>query len=78
MPEGPPLLKERRHLTDKAAEQLWLSLQAQGWQQQMSEDNGSAANQYPKKNPLLLSVKPGMTVVMTEEESWWVGYVLYK
>ena len=31
MPEGPPLLKERRHLTDKAAEQMWLSLQTQGW-----------------------------------------------
>ena len=31
MPSGPPLLKERRHLTDKAAEQLWLSLQTQGW-----------------------------------------------
>ena len=23
MPSGPPLLKERRHLTDRAAEQLW-------------------------------------------------------
>ena len=31
MPEGPPLLKERHHLTDKAAEQMWLSLQTQGW-----------------------------------------------
>ena len=31
MPEGPPLLKERRNLTDKAAEQMWLSLQTQGW-----------------------------------------------
>ena len=31
MPEGPPLLKERRHLTDRAAEQMWLSLQTQGW-----------------------------------------------
>ena len=31
MPSGPPLLKERRHLTDRAAEQLWLSLQTQGW-----------------------------------------------
>ena len=30
MPSGPPLLKERRDLTDKAAEQLWLSLQTQG------------------------------------------------
>ena len=31
MPSGPPLLKERRHLTDKAAEQMWWSLQTQGW-----------------------------------------------
>ena len=31
MPSGPPLLKERRHLTDRAAEQLWSSLQTQGW-----------------------------------------------
>ena len=31
MPSGPPLLKERRHLTDRAAEQLWLSPQTQGW-----------------------------------------------
>ncbi len=31
MPSGPPLLKERRHLTDKAAEQMWLSLQTKGW-----------------------------------------------
>ena len=31
MPSGPPLLKERRHLTDRAAEQMWLSLQTQGW-----------------------------------------------
>ena len=31
MPSGPPLLKERRHLTDMAAEQMWLSLQTQGW-----------------------------------------------
>ena len=31
MPSGPPLLKKRRHLTDRAAEQMWLSLQTQGW-----------------------------------------------
>ena len=31
LPSGPPLLKERRHLTDRAAEQMWLSLQTQGW-----------------------------------------------
>ena len=49
-----------------------------GEQQQMSEDHGSAANRYPKENPLFLSVKPGMTVVVTEKESWWMGDVLYK
>ena len=31
MPEGPPLLKERRYLRKDAAEQLWHSLQTQGW-----------------------------------------------
>ena len=31
MCSGPSLLNERRHLTDKAAEQMWLSLQTQGW-----------------------------------------------
>ena len=31
MPDGPPLLKERRYLRKDAAEQLWRSLQTQGW-----------------------------------------------
>ena len=31
MPDGPPLLKERRYLRKDAAEQLWKSLQTQGW-----------------------------------------------
>ena len=31
MPDVPPLLKERRHLRKEAAEQLWRSLQTQGW-----------------------------------------------
>ena len=31
MPEGPPLLKERRYLRKDAAEQLWKSLQTKGW-----------------------------------------------
>ena len=44
----------------------------------MSEDHGSAANRYLKENPLFLSVKPGMTVVVTEEDSWWMGDVLYE
>ena len=43
----------------------------------MSEDHGSAAIRYTKENPLFLSVKPGMTVVVTEKESWWMGDVLF-
>ena len=31
MPDGPPLLKEHRYLRKDAAEQLWRSLQTQGW-----------------------------------------------
>ena len=31
LPDGPPLLKERRHLRKVEAEQLWASLQTQGW-----------------------------------------------
>ena len=31
MPEGSPLLKERRYLRKDAAEHLWKSLQTQGW-----------------------------------------------
>ena len=31
MPEGPPLLKERRHLRKEAAEQMWKLLLTQGW-----------------------------------------------
>lgn len=31
MPDGPPLLKERRYLHKEAAEQLWRSLKNQGW-----------------------------------------------
>ena len=31
LPDGPPLLKERRHLRKDAAEQFWSSLQTQGW-----------------------------------------------
>ena len=29
--DGPPLLKERRHLKKAEADQLWASLQTQGW-----------------------------------------------
>ena len=31
MLDGPPLLKERRHLQKVSAEQMWKSLQHQGW-----------------------------------------------
>jgi len=31
MTDGPPLLKERRYLRKEDAEQLWKSLQSQGW-----------------------------------------------
>ena len=31
MLDGPPLLKERRHLSEEAAEQLQRSLQTEGW-----------------------------------------------
>ena len=31
MPDGPPLLKERRYLRKDAAEQMWKSLHTQGW-----------------------------------------------
>ena len=48
-----------------------------GGQQQKSEDHGSAATGYPTENPLFLSVKPGMTVVVTEKESWRMGDVLF-
>ena len=41
-------------------------------------DHSSGANESIEKNPLFLSVKAGMTVVVTEEVSWWMGDVLYK
>ena len=44
----------------------------------MSEDHGSPASRRLKENPLFLSVTPGMTVVVTEEDSWWMGKVLYR
>ena len=42
MPEGPPLLKERRHLRKAEAEQLWASLQNQGWKRLASPAWGDA------------------------------------
>ena len=40
--EGPPLLKERRHLRKAEAEQLWASLQTQGWKRLASPAWGDA------------------------------------
>ena len=40
------------------------------WQHQMPEDHGFAGTKKPKENHLFLSVKPGMTVLVTEEEPW--------
>ena len=42
MPDGPPLLKERRHLRKAEAEQLWTSLQTQGWKRLASPAWGDA------------------------------------
>ena len=42
MPEGPPLLKERRHLRKTEAEQLWALLKTQGWKKLVSPAWGDA------------------------------------
>ena len=42
MPEGPQLLKERRHLRKTEAEQLWALLKTQGWKQLVSPAWGDA------------------------------------
>ena len=44
MPEGPPLLKERRYLRKDAAEQMWKSLQNQGWKPLKEPAWGAAAD----------------------------------
>lgn len=44
----------------------------------MSEDHVSPASRHLKENPLFLSVTPGMTVVVTEEDFWRMGDVLYR
>ena len=49
MPEGPPLLKERRHLRKDAAEQLGKSLQTQGWK--VSPITGLKDDQADSVNP---------------------------
>ena len=42
--DGPPLLKERRYLRKDAAEQLWKSLQTQGWKPLKEPAWGAAAD----------------------------------
>ena len=44
LPDGPPLLKERRYLRKDAAEQLWKSLQTQGWKPLKEPAWGAAAD----------------------------------
>ena len=43
LPDGPPLLKERRHLRKAEAEQLWASLQTQDRKRLASPAWGDAA-----------------------------------
>ena len=45
MPDGPPLLKERRYLRKDAAEQLWKSLQGQGWKPLKTPAWGASAEE---------------------------------
>ena len=42
LPDGPPLLKERRHLRKAEAEQLWAFLQTQDWKRLASPAWGNA------------------------------------
>ena len=42
MPDGPPLLKERRYIRQEDAEQLWRSLVTQGWKRLEEPAWGSA------------------------------------
>ena len=44
----------------------------------MSVDHSSGAKPPIEKDPLFLRVKPGMTVVVTEADSWWMGDVIDK
>ena len=43
----------------------------------MSVDHSSDAKP-PTKDPLFLHVKAGMTVVVSEDEDWWMGDVIHK
>ena len=44
LPDGPPLLKERRYLRKEAADQMWRSLQTQGWKTLKQPAWGPAAD----------------------------------
>jgi len=44
----------------------------------MSVDHSFGAKPPIEKDPLFLHVKPGMTVVVTEAGSWWMGDVIDK
>ena len=44
LPDGPPLLKERRYLRKDAADQMWRSLQTQGWRPLNEAAWGAAAD----------------------------------
>lgn len=44
LPDGPPLLKERRYLRKEAADQMWRSLQTQGWRPLNEAAWGAAAD----------------------------------
>ena len=44
MPEGPPLLEERRYLRKEDADQFWRSLQSQGWKRLESPAWGEAVD----------------------------------
>ena len=45
LPDGPPLLKERRYLRKDAAEQFWSSLQTQGWKPLKQPARGATAEE---------------------------------
>ena len=45
LPDGPPLLKERRYLRKDAAEQFWSSLQTQGWKLLKQPARGATAEE---------------------------------
>ena len=44
----------------------------------MRVDHCFGAKPPSKKDPLFFHVKVGMTVVVSEGESWWMGDVIYK